>query len=91
MTSSLLLPLIVALGLVAVAVAAAVGLVVVVAVMRRPGPPAYGLAGRTAFSTPMQRAQAAASALSPEEWEEFRRWTNGARLTSLPAGNGVAR
>ncbi|HVS35785.1 MAG TPA: hypothetical protein VMS17_09395 [Gemmataceae bacterium] len=91
MTSPLFLPLIVALGLIAVAVAAAVGLVVLVAVLRRPSPPVYGVAVRPTFSTPMARAQAAASALTPDEWEEFRRWTNGARPASLPAGNSVAR
>ena len=91
MTPPFFLPLMLGLGLVAVAAAAVVGLGVLLAVLRRPAPRAYGLAVRPTFSTPLERARAAASVLNPEEWEAFRRWADEARPPSVPAGNGVAR
>jgi hypothetical protein len=91
MATPIFLTLMVGLVLVAVAAAAVVGFIVLVAVLRRPAPRVYGPAVRPVFSTPLERAQAAASALTAEEWEAFRRWVDGSRPTPVPAGNGVAR
>ena len=91
MATPLFLVLIAGLVLVAVAAAAVVGFIVLVVVLRRPAPRVYGPAVRPVFSTPLERAQAAASALPGEEWEAFRRWVDGARPPPVPTGNGVAR
>ena len=88
MSSILLLALAV---LLLFAVVAAVAVVLVV-VSLRPGPRSYGIAHRPTFATPLERAQAAASELAPEEWEQLRRWMEGRQPLPPSAGEqGITR
>ena len=60
--------------------------VVLVVVVRRPGPRPSDLAHRPSFSTPLDRAKAAALELTADEWVQFRLWVEGPRTP--PAGHG---
>ena len=72
----------------AVAVIVAVG---VVLIGRRPGPRSYGPAHRPTFPTPLEHAREAASALTPAEWEEFRRCVEGQPPLPPAGGEGITR
>jgi hypothetical protein len=62
--------------------------VVLVLVLRRPSRRAYD---PDDAPSPLERAQDAASVLTPAEWEEFRRWVEGQRPLPPSASEGIAR
>lgn len=65
---------------------------VLVVLLLRSGPRSYGTAHRPTFSTPLERTQAAASELTPAEWEQFRHWVEGRRPLPSSAGEeGITR
>ena len=86
MSSILLLAL---AGVMLTAVVAVVAVVLVV-VLSRPRPRLYDVAHRPTFSTPLERVEAAASELTPAEWQEFRRWVEERSLPSSH-GEGITR
>ena len=57
-------------------------------VLRRPGRPADD---PDDAPSPLEQAQAAAAALTPTEWDEFRRWVEGRRTLPPSQGEGIRR
>jgi len=85
MAASWLLLILAAFALLAVAGAVAV---VLVLLLRRPGRRAYD---PDDAPSPLERAQDAASVLTPGEWEEFLHWVEGQRPLPPSASEGITR
>ena len=64
-----------------------VGLVLFLA-LRQPRGRAYDPDDRP---SPLERAQTAATVLTPEEWEEFRRWVEDRNSPHQPGSEGFTR
>ena len=65
--------------------------VVLVLVLRRPGRRMNDPRRPLPYSTPLDRAKAAALELTSEEWEQFRRWVEGPRTPPAGQGEGITQ
>jgi hypothetical protein len=68
---------------------ASAGVLLVVLVLRRNGRPTVGRTDQPPYSTPLDRAKAAALDLTPAEWEQFRRWVEAPRTPPAVRGEGI--
>jgi hypothetical protein len=67
-----------------------VGVVVIVLVLRR-SRSTNSPTNQSPYSTPLDRAKAAALELTTEEWDQFRRWVEGPRTPPVGHREGITQ